>query len=74
MRLFLFWVLAGVSLLTSCQTDTESLPNVVFVLADDLGWADLPIYGNRFNEAPNLELLARQGVVFDIEYFMYLEK
>ena len=29
-------------------------PNIVFILADDLGWADLPMYGNNFNEAPNL--------------------
>lgn len=68
MRLFLFWVLASATWLTSCRENTESIPNVVFVLADDLGWADLPTYGNRFNEAPNLELLAQQGVVFNNAY------
>ena len=39
-------------------------PNVIFVLADDLGWAELGCYGNRFNETPNLDRLARQGVNF----------
>lgn len=39
-------------------------PNIIFILADDLGWADLPIYGNRFNEAPNLDKLANQGLQF----------
>lgn len=39
-------------------------PNVVFVLADDLGWADLGCYGNRFNETPNIDRLAAQGVRF----------
>lgn len=39
-------------------------PNIVFILADDLGWADLPCYGNLFNEAPNLDKLAEAGVRF----------
>lgn len=43
-------------------------PNIVFILADDLGWADLPIYGNRFNEAPNLDALAGQGMRFSNAY------
>jgi len=43
-------------------------PNIVFVLADDLGWADLPVYGNKFNEAPNLSKLAKEGMVFNNAY------
>lgn len=43
-------------------------PNIVFILADDLGWADLPVYGNRFNEAPNLTRLAQEGVRFTDAY------
>ena len=43
-------------------------PNVVFILADDLGWADLPIYGNQFNEAPNITQLAKDGVRFTNAY------
>ncbi len=39
-------------------------PNIIFILADDLGWADLPAYGNKFNEAPNLDKLADEGVRF----------
>lgn len=46
----------------------ERPPNIVFILADDLGWSDLPVYGNRFNEAPNLELLASEGVRFTNAY------
>lgn len=52
----------------SCQSEEEPLPNVVFVLADDLGWADLPIYGNEFNEAPHLTSLARQARTFTNAY------
>ncbi|WP_194768611.1 sulfatase [Tamlana sp. I1] len=56
---------------TACKAQPETKneqPNIVFILADDLGWADLPLYGNRFNEAPNLEKLARQGVKFNNAY------
>ena len=37
-------------------------PNIVFILADDLGWAELGCYGNAFNETPCLDQLARDGV------------
>ena len=43
-------------------------PNIIFILEDDLGWADLPMYGNKFNEAPNLTKLASQGVQFSNAY------
>lgn len=49
-------------------TDEERPPNIVFILADDLGWADLPVYGNKFNEAPNIEKLAHQGMLFTNAY------
>lgn len=39
-------------------------PNIILILADDLGWADLACYGNTFNETPNLDRLAQQGVRF----------
>src|SRR5262245_56809935 len=39
-------------------------PNVVFILADDLGWGDLGCYGNRFLPTPNLDRLAKQGGLF----------
>jgi arylsulfatase A-like enzyme len=39
-------------------------PNIVFILADDLGWKDLSSYGNPFNETPNIDNLAENGVRF----------
>jgi uncharacterized sulfatase len=39
-------------------------PNIVFILADDLGWADLGCYGNKFNETPHLDRLAAAGMRF----------
>ena len=47
----------------SAQT-SKARPNIVYILADDLGWAELGCYGNTFNETPNLDRLAKQGMRF----------
>lgn len=47
---------------------TSSKPNIIFILADDLGWGELGCYGNTFNETPNLDKLASQGVRFTRAY------
>jgi len=39
-------------------------PNVVFVLADDMGWGDLSCYGNPRMKTPNLDRLASEGTLF----------
>ncbi len=48
----------------------ESKPmNVVFILADDLGWSDTTLYGTTdFYETPNLERLAARGIIFNRAY------
>jgi arylsulfatase A-like enzyme len=43
-------------------------PNIIFILADDLGWAELGCYGSTFNETPNLDRLAKQGMRFADAY------
>ncbi len=43
-------------------------PNVVFFLADDLGWRDLGCYGSQFYETPNIDRLARSGSRFTQAY------
>ncbi|MBL7188499.1 MAG: sulfatase-like hydrolase/transferase [Phycisphaerae bacterium] len=42
----------------------SSRPNFVFIFADDLGWGDLGCYGNRQIRTPNLDELARKGMLF----------
>lgn len=44
-------------------------PNIVFILADDLGWADVGYHGSEI-ETPNLDGLAKEGVRFDQHYVM----
>ena len=46
----------------------ESRPNIIFILADDLGWADMGCYGQQDYETPNLDRLARQGARFTQAY------
>ena len=41
-----------------------SRPNIVFILADDLGYTDLACYGSKYYETPNIDRLARQGIRF----------
>lgn len=46
----------------------QKSPNIVMIMADDLGGRDLPVYGNRFNEAPHIDRLAKQGMLFHNAY------
>src|SRR6266480_2401184 len=43
-------------------------PNVVFILADDLGYTDLACFGSKYYETPNIDRLASQGVRFTDGY------
>ncbi len=43
-------------------------PNIVFVLADDLGWNEPGCYGNTFNETPHIDRMANAGVRFTQAY------
>jgi arylsulfatase A-like enzyme len=43
-------------------------PNIIFILADDLGWKDLACYGNPFSETPNLDKLAKGGIRYTQAY------
>ncbi len=46
----------------------EQKPNIIFIMADDLGWKELGSYGNTFNETPNLDKLAAQAMQFTQAY------
>lgn len=61
----IFFLLSSCSSIDSKQADK---PNIVFILADDMGWADLPVYGNQFNEAPRLSQMAEEGIRFTNAY------
>ncbi len=53
---------------TNTGKKSAGRPNIIFILTDDLGWAELGCYGNKFNETPNLDKLASQGMRFTEAY------
>ena len=55
-------------LLPAASLRAGDQPNIIFVLADDLGWSELGCYGNDFNETPNLDRLAKDGMRFTHAY------
>jgi len=48
--------------------ETRRPPNVVLILMDDMGWRDVGFMGNTFVETPNLDRLAKRGLVFTQAY------
>jgi arylsulfatase A-like enzyme len=65
--------LATVLLFASCQniqSEKEDIrrPNVVFILADDLGYYDLSCMGSDYYETPHIDQIANQGIVFTQGY------
>ena len=58
-------VVAGLPVLNA---QTRSRPNILFILADDMGWADLSCYGRPDYKTPNLDRLAAQGLRFTNAY------
>jgi len=52
----------------SCGKPEARLPNIVLIVADDLGWKDVGFMGSSFYETPNLDRLAREGMAFQQAY------
>ena len=53
---------------TALSQPNDTRPNMLFILADDLGWADLSVYGQTAYETPHLDRLAAQGARFTQAY------
>ena len=43
-------------------------PNIIFFLVDDMGWMDSTLYGSKYYRTPNVERLARRGMMFTNAY------
>jgi len=59
--------------LSSCQEHKKtelinSKPNIIYILADDLGYGDLSCYGQTKFSTPNIDALAKEGILFTQHY------
>ncbi|MEZ5106901.1 MAG: sulfatase [Draconibacterium sp.] len=62
-------ILIGLSiLLSSCKKDDVQKPNIVFILIDDMGCTDVGFMGAKYYETPNIDRLAKNGMVFTRAY------
>jgi hypothetical protein len=65
LRLFLSSLLfAPLAMLHAADVPVANKPNIVFVLADDLGYGDLACYGNPIARTPHLDRFAAEGMRF----------
>lgn len=65
---FLLWLPVLVFSLSSLSAGGAERPNVIFVLIDDMGWADFSCFGNTEAETPNIDRLAAEGIAFEQFY------
>ena len=66
MNTFLKNLLISISIFFSCSTikkNKDSKPNILLIVADDLGYTDLGIFGGEIG-TPNLDTLATEGIIF----------
>ena len=54
-------VATALAIASDVQAADAKKPNVVFILADDLGYSDVAAYGSKYYETPNIDRLAADG-------------
>jgi arylsulfatase A len=71
LKINLFFLLNFVCFLCNAQEKTaiiKSKPNIIYILADDLGYGDLGCYGQEKFATPNIDKLAQEGMLFTQHY------
>ncbi len=58
------FLLGFVSNATKAQASRETKPNIIFILADDMGYGDAGCYGQKLIQTPNIDKLAKEGMLF----------
>lgn len=61
-------IISSVAFAFSLNLSAQQKPNIVYILADDLGYGDLSCYGQKHFQTPNIDQLARKGMLFTQHY------
>lgn len=61
-------ILLPIAIRAQQANKNPSLPNIILIVADDLGWKDLEFMGSHYYSTPNLNKLARDGMYFTNGY------
>ena len=65
----LFWLMVCLlSMPAAVQAAEKQRPNIIFIMADDLGYGDLGCYGQKLIQTPHIDQLAAQGMRFTQAY------
>jgi arylsulfatase len=67
-RTFFLNVVTAILLLTACNRNQHGQPNIILIVADDLGYGDTGPYGQTLIETPNVDRLAAGGLRFTRHY------
>ncbi|MGX1928359.1 arylsulfatase [Flagellimonas sp. 2504JD4-2] len=73
-RLHCFYLIVFTITFVGCQSKkkteepVKSKPNIIYILADDLGFGELGVYGQQKIETPNIDALAQNGMLFTQHY------
>ena len=67
-KLVSLWFLPILILLAGCAENQKDQPNVILVMADDMGWAQTGYYGHPILKTPNLDAMAENGLRMDRFY------
>ncbi len=73
MKKSIYIIAVAVLFFTSCQNTPKQIveptkPNIVYILADDLGYGDLSVYGQTHFQTPNIDKMAAEGMLFTQHY------
>ena len=63
-----FLLIFVIYLFLGCDVNNKENPNIIYIMADDLGYGELGVYGQKFIETPNIDILAKSGMLFTNHY------
>ena len=61
-------VISALSITGFCAEKSRTPLNIVFILIDDMGWADGACFGSKFYRTPNMDRLAAESMRFTQAY------